>query len=145
MKKYIVKTDGASRGNPGPASLGVAFYDERENLLKTYSEYLGEKTNNEAEYLAAVTALLKFKSFFGKKEAKKSEVEIRTDSQLLAKQMKGKYKVKDEKMQRLFVELWNLTVDFGRVVFKSVPREENTKADELANQALDRGVQGKLV
>ncbi len=145
MKKYIVKTDGASRGNPGPASLGVAFYNNRENLLKTYSEYLGEKTNNEAEYLAAITALSKFKSLFGKKEAKKSEVEIRTDSQLLAKQMKGKYKIKDEKMQRLFIKLWNLTVDFGRVDFKSVPREENVKADELANQALDRGVQGKLV
>ena len=76
MKKITIYTDGASRGNPGPASLGVVFKNEKAQVFKEYSQFLGNKlTNNEAEYSAVIFALKKFKLLFGKKVAKVSEVE----------------------------------------------------------------------
>jgi len=137
MKKIIIYTDGASRGNPGLAGIGVVFCNEKNQPIKEYSQYLGEATNNEAEYQAAIFALKKFKALFGKKMAKSSEIELRSDSQLLVKQLKGEYKIIDEKIQKLFIELWNLRLDFEKVKFKSISRERNKRADALANEALD--------
>lgn len=100
MKKVIIYTDGASRGNPGSASVGVAICNEKGEIVKTYSHYLGEDiTNNEAEYQAVIHALKKFTALFGKQLAKKSEVEIRADSELLVKQIKGEYKVSNPRIQ----------------------------------------------
>ena len=91
MKKIIIYTDGGSRGNPGPAAAGVVFYNEKGQSFKKYSQYLGESlTNNEAEYLAVIFALKKFKQLFGKKIAKISEVQIKSDSELLVKQLRGR-------------------------------------------------------
>jgi ribonuclease HI len=137
MRKIIIYVDGGSRGNPGPAAIGVLFCNEKGICFKKFSEYLGKMTNNEAEYKAAIFALKKFKSIFGKKLAKETEIEIRSDSELLVNQMNGKYKILEENLQPLFLELWNLRLDFKKVKFKLVPRKKNKEADKLVNQTLD--------
>lgn len=138
MKKFIIYTDGGSRGNPGPAAIGVVICNEKENELKKYGEYLGGGlTNNEAEYQAAIFALKKFKALFGKKLAENTEVEVRSDSELLVKQINGDYKILDEKIQKLFLELWNLRLDFKKIKFRLISRNKNKEADRLANEALD--------
>lgn len=137
MNKFFIYTDGASKGNPGPSGIGVAIYNRRNSLLKEYSEFLGEATNNEAEYQAAVFALEKFKLLFGKKKAKESEVVLRTDSDLLVKQMNGEYKIESQGLQPLFLRLWNLRLDFGELRIEHLRREENEKADRLAKEAVE--------
>lgn len=138
MKKITIYTDGGSRGNPGKAAIGVVFYNEKDQIIKKYGEYVGDNlTNNDAEYMAVIFALKKFKSLFGKSIAEISEVEIRSDSELLVKQMNGEYKLSDEKIQKFFIEIWNLKVEFKNVKFKHIPREKNTEADRLVNEALD--------
>lgn len=138
MKKIIIYTDGGSRGNPGRAAAGVVFYNETGQPFKEYSEFLGENmTNNEAEYGAVIFALQKFKSVFGKKLAENTEIEIKSDSELLVKQMNGEYKILDEKIQPLFLRIWNLKFDFKKVKFSSVLREKNKLADKLVNEELD--------
>jgi len=132
MSKIIIYTDGGSRGNPGPSGIGVVIDG------KGYSEFIGEATNNEAEYRAVIFALKKAKSLFGKKTIKEIEIEIRSDSELLIKQLSGEYKVLEPRIQQLFLEAWNLKIDFGRINFILIPREKNKEADKLANQALDR-------
>ncbi|MBI1866581.1 MAG: ribonuclease HI family protein [Candidatus Staskawiczbacteria bacterium] len=138
MKKIIIYTDGGSRGNPGRAALGVVFCNEKEQVIKKYGEYLGDNlTNNEAEYSAVIYALKKFKSLFGKSIAEISEVEVRSDSELLVNQMNGKYKILDEKIQKFFIEIWNLKMDFEKVKFKAISRENNKEADRMVNETLD--------
>lgn len=138
MKKIIIHTDGASRGNPGKASIGVVFLNEKEQIIKGFGEYLGDSlTNNEAEYQAVIFALKKFKALFGKEIAQTSDVEIRSDSELMVKQLNGEYKLMNENIQRFFIEIWNLKIDFKNVKFKQIPREKNKEADRLANEALD--------
>ena len=107
MKNITIYIDGGSRGNPGPAGIGAVFYNEKGETIKTYSEFLGEATNNEAEYQALIFALKKFKSFFGKKIAKQSEIKIMSDSEFLVKQLNGEYKISNERIQQLFLEAWN--------------------------------------
>ena len=136
MNKFIIYTDGASKRNPGPAAVGVVICDKNGKVLKEYSKEIGEATNNEAEYQAVILALKKIKLLYGKKRAKESEVEIRSDSQLLVSQLNGKYKILDEKIQKLFIEVWNLQTEFKKVVFKLIPRGENRLADRAANRAL---------
>jgi len=137
VKKIIIYTDGGSRGNPGPAAVGFVFCNEKEQIIKNYSEYLGEATNNEAEYQAVIFALKKFKSLFGKKLAKNSEIELRSDSELLIKQLNGKYKILEPRIQYLFITAWNLKLDFKKVKFKLISRQKNQAADKLVNEALN--------
>ncbi len=138
MKKLIVYTDGGSRGNPGLAAIGVVIADEKKNILKEYSQYLGDNlTNNEAEYKAVIFALKKIKALFGKKKIGEFDVEIISDSELLIKQMQGLYKILEPKIQSLFVAAWNLKIDFKEVKFKLISREKNKEADKLVNEALD--------
>ena len=138
MKKIIIYTDGGSRGNPGKAAIGIVFCNEKDGIIKKFGEYLGDNvTNNEAEYQAVIFALKKFKALFGKVIAKVSEVEVRSDSELLVNQMNGKYKLEDEKIQKFFIEIWNLKIDFKGVKFKNIPRERNKEADRLVNETLD--------
>lgn len=145
MKKIIIFTDGGAKGNPGPGAIGVVFCNEKGNTIKEYSKFLGENfTNNEAEYKAAIFALKKFKALFGKRIAKESKIELRSDSELLVRQLSGQWKVLDSKIQSLFLELWNLIKDFGKVKFKLIPREKNKEADSLVQEALKRRVQ-KLI
>ena len=137
MKKIIIYTDGGSRGNPGPSAIGAVFCNERNQIIKKYSEYLGEITNNEAEYQAVIFALEKFKALFGKKLAKSTEIELKADSELLIKQLNGEYKILDEKIQPLFLKIWNLKLDFKNVKFKLISREKNREADLLVNEVLN--------
>jgi ribonuclease HI len=138
MKKIIIYTDGGSRGNPGPAAAGVIFCNERGEIFKKYSQYLGDDlTNNEAEYQAVIFALNKFKSLFGKKLSQNSELEIRSDSELLINQLNGKYKILEPKIQSLFVTIWNLRLDFKKIKFRFISRDKNKEADRLVNEALD--------
>ncbi|MBU3934413.1 ribonuclease HI family protein [Patescibacteria group bacterium] len=138
MKKFIIYTDGGSRGNPGLAAIGVVIQNEKEQELKKYGEYLGDNlTNNEAEYQAVIFALKKFKALFGKKLAEHTEIEIKCDSEFLVLQVNGEYKVLDEKIQKLFIELWNLRLDFKKTKFKHISRDKNKEADKLVNEALD--------
>lgn len=135
--KIIIYTDGGSRGNPGPAASGVVFCNEKEQIIKKYSDYLGETTNNVAEYQAVIFALKKFKHLFGNKSAKTSEIELRSDSELLIKQLNGKYKILEPKIQFLFIAVWNLKLDFKKIEFKLIPRQQNKEADQLVNEALN--------
>jgi ribonuclease HI len=137
MKKIIIFTDGGSRGNPGPAATGAVFCNEKGEVIKKYSESLGETTNNEAEYLAVISALKKFKALFGKKLAKNTEIEIKSDSELLVKQLNGEYKILEPKIQHLFISVWNLKFDFKKIKFKLIPREQNKESDRLVNEAFD--------
>ncbi len=130
MKKILIYTDGGARGNPGPAAIGVLIGD------KTYSESIGVATNNEAEYQAVIFALKKAKALFGKKIVKNAEVEIRSDSELLIRQLNGEYKILEPKIQPLFLKVWNLKIDFAKVKFTLIPREKNKNADKLVNEAL---------
>ena len=131
LNKAIIYADGGSRGNPGPSALGVVFCDGRGDILKEYSHYLGEMTNNQAEYEAVIFALRKAK------QLKIKEMELRVDSELIGKQLLGKYKIKDTDLQPLFIKVWNLRLDFDKVDIKILPREQNKKADKLVNQELD--------
>lgn len=146
MKKIIIYTDGGSRGNPGKAATGVVFCNERGQIIKKYGEYLGDNlTNNDAEYNAVIFALKKFKALFGKAIAETSEVEIRSDSELLVKQLNGEYKLENEKIQKFFIEIWNLKIDFKSVKFKHISREKNKEADRLVNEVLDNEVGAKTL
>jgi len=137
MKKLIVYTDGGSRGNPGPAALGVLICNEKKQVIKEYSQYLGHLTNNEAEYEALIFAFKKIKALFGKKLAQNSEIEIRSDSELLVNQLNGKFKILEPKIQKLFLRAWNLKLDFKKVKLRLIPRKNNIEADKLVNEALD--------
>ena len=133
MEKIVMYSDGGSRGNPGPSALGVYI----ETFDKRYGEFLGTKTNNEAEYAAIVFGLKKIKSLLGKEKAKRAAVECRMDSELAVKQMNHVYKIENAKLQPYFLEVWNLSLDFKEVTFVHVRREYNAIADAEANRAMD--------
>ncbi len=130
-----IYTDGGARGNPGPAGIGVVVVDKDTGLvLDEIAVYLGETTNNQAEYRAAITALQKAVDLGAK------TVELISDSELMIKQARGVYKVKNADLAKRFLELKNLETQLGgRVQYRHVKREHNKKADALANQAMDRG------
>lgn len=142
--KYILYADGGSRGNPGEAALGVVVCNEKGEALKKYGQALGETTNNEAEYQALIFGLKKIKQVFGKEEMKQSELEVRMDSELIINQLSHKYKIEEPNLQKLFLQVWNLMLDFGPMKFVAIPREENKEADRLVNEALDKK-QGNLL
>lgn len=141
--KYIIYTDGGSRGNPGPAAIGVVIANEKGETVKSYGQAIGPATNNEAEYQAVVFALKKIKALFGKEKIKNMEIEVRMDSELVVKQLNHEYKIQETNIQPLFIRIWNALIDFGLVKFIHIPRERNVEADRLVNQALDKE-QGEL-
>lgn len=128
-------TDGGSRGNPGPAAIGGVIRIGSQKI--NFSECIGTKTNNEAEYQALIFGLKKIRQSMGKIEAKRALIECFLDSELVVKQLNHQYKLKDERIQKFFIEIWNLCLDFGKVSFSHVFREKNKEADALVNQALD--------
>lgn len=132
-QKLIAYCDGGSRGNPGPAAIGIYI----PQLKKEYSKFLGKATNNEAEYQAVIFALKKIKHLIGGEKAEKAEIEIRMDSELVVNQLNGKYKIKEKDLIPFFIEIWNLKQDFGKVDFVHILREENKEADRLVNKELD--------
>lgn len=136
-------TDGGSRNNPGPAAIGVWISakggpaSDGEILDKKYAEYIGEKTNNEAEYEALIFGLKKIKQLLGKNKARQYEIECYLDSELVVRQLNHEYKIKEDYIKDNFITIWNLTLDFGSVKFYHILREKNKIADALVNQALD--------
>jgi ribonuclease HI len=141
-EKIIMYTDGGSRNNPGPAAIGVYF----ESLHEQFSHYIGEKTNNEAEYEAVIFGLKKIKHLLGREKAQEIKVICFLDSEFVAKQLNHKYKTKEKNIQKLFLEVWNLMLDFQSVKFYHIPREKNKVADKLVNEALDQEAkQAKLI
>jgi len=135
--KITIYTDGGARGNPGPAAIGVVIKKEGQTLKK-YFQFIGEATNNQAEYEAVIFALKKVKLLFGRKKAKTMALEVYTDSELMARQLNHQYKIKEEDLQPLFLKVWNLILDFRQVSFKHILRQQNKEADRLVNQALDK-------
>jgi len=129
--RLAIFTDGGSRGNPGPAAIGVVVGN------KKYGEYIGETTNNVAEYAAVLFALKKAKSLLGKKKAKETDLGVNVDSELIAKQLNAEYKIKNENLFPFFIKIWNLRQDFNSVTFKHILRDKNKEADRLVNEALD--------
>jgi ribonuclease HI len=127
---WTITTDGAARGNPGPAA--IAFIIERageKDIL--HKECLGVATNNFAEYTALIRALEQARDLGGKRLA------IQSDSDLMVQQMNGRYKVKNAGLQPLYEKARQLCKGFEEVTFRHIPREENSRADRLCNQALD--------
>jgi ribonuclease HI len=133
--KLQIYTDGGARGNPGPAGIGVVIWNGNE-LVGRHKKYIGEATNNQAEYQAIILGL---------EQAKKlgaEELECFLDSELVVKQLNREYKVKDKDLAPLFVRVWNLSLGFKKIIFRHVPREENREADKLVNEAIDHGTKG---
>ena len=135
MKKTIIYTDGASRGNPGNAGIGAVFLDDQGHETHKIAEYIGEATNNVAEYTALIKALEKAQKLGYK------EVELFTDSELLVRQIKGVYKVKNEGLKPLYGQVIDLLKKFERYKIDHVRREKNKEADKLANLGIDQGLQ----
>jgi ribonuclease HI len=128
--KLILFTDGAARGNPGPAAIGIVIADEQRNEIEAFGETIGRATNNEAEYRALLRGLERARSH-------SDTIEIRTDSELLARQLNGAYRVRAANLQPLHAQAQRALKQFTRATIAIIPRELNRRADQLANQALD--------
>lgn len=139
METIVVHTDGGARGNPGPGGIGVVIADAEGNVLSEVSEFLGESTNNAAEYQAVIVALRELKKLFGKR-TKEMAFDMHLDSELVQRQLSYKYQIKEAGLVPLFMEIHNLRIaNFPHISFTHVRREQNKRADELANEAMDRG------
>ncbi len=136
MPDIILHTDGGARGNPGPAGIGVVAYDTMGKELFTRSGYLGKQTNNLAEYEALIMG---FRGG-GPPPAANTEVLVKMDSELIVKQMKGEYRVKDAELKKQYAIVQTLIPQFHSVSFTHIPRQENARADQLANEAMDRNL-----
>lgn len=138
--QYVLYADGGARGNPGPAGSGAVVFDAIGKRVVEVSDYIGETTNNVAEYEALLRGFKALLAEFGEEHVKQARVEVRMDSKLVIEQMKGAYKVKHPNLIPRYLEIKNLLArSFGTVSFEHVPREKNADADELANRAMDRG------
>ncbi len=134
----ICYTDGGARGNPGPAGAGAYVTKGNGEVIDEVSLFLGNGTNNFAEYAAVVLALQTVKKQYGAR-TKSLHVEIRMDSELIQRQLSGKYQIKEPSLIPQFIEIHNMRVkDFPHVKFVHVRREQNKEADRLANEAMDR-------
>ncbi len=148
QNKITMYTDGGARNNPGPAGIGVWIFskDGQEKAVdKKYAEYIGKKTNNEAEYEALIFGLKKIKSLLGKANAKQAEIECFLDSELIVKQLDHQYKLQKEHIQKYFIEVWNLMLDYHKVNFTHIPREKNKIADGLVNKAIDAEIKQQIL
>ncbi len=138
MQKYKVFTDGGARGNPGPAGIGVVVYSQDGKVVKRIAKYIGETTNNQAEYKAVIEALSYFQSDSRQLIADSISVDFYLDSQLIVEQMNGRYKIKNEGLKPLYFEIREKIMELGgAITFAHVPREQNKEADALVNEALD--------
>ena len=134
LDTILVYTDGGARGNPGPAAIGAVFYLPEGEVNKQIGElkqYIGENTNNYAEYMALITALEKVYELGYKK------VFCHLDSELVVKQLNGQYKIREETLKPLAAKVFALREKFEQVTFQHVRREQNKEADRLVNEALD--------
>lgn len=130
--RLVMFTDGASRGNPGEAGIGVVIKDEGGKVIKRIARYLGRATNNQAEYTALLDGLK------AAKELGAEGLQVYADSELLVKQIRGEYKVKNPELQKMNLIARSLIEKFPAFVITYIPREKNSMADSLANEAIDK-------
>ena len=169
MNKITIYTDGGARNNPGPAGIGVVLYDEKKKIIETYKEYIGDATNNQAEYRALIKGLELAEKYLDSRRSllageipasagmtkeggndpttlklrgasKRVEIECFLDSELIVKQLNKEYKVKNPEIKDLYNQVLDLSM-FKNISFKHVRREQNKLADKLVNEAID-GAQG---
>ena len=130
-KSINIFIDGASRGNPGPSGIGIVFCDDQNNVVKKLFKFIGNTTNNTAEYSALIYAM---------QEAlidRYDEVKIKSDSELLTKQLTGEYKVKNDNLKIYHDMFQHISRGFDKIEIISIGRENNSAADKLANKAID--------
>ena len=134
IEKAVLYTDGASRGNPGPAAIGAVIKDGQGRVLARISKRIGRTTNNQAEYRAVIAAL---------EEAVRlgvAGVEIKSDSELVVEQINGRYRVKNPGLKPLYRQVKELQSSFQSCTIANIPRRQNMEADGLCNAALDATV-----
>ncbi|RJO62040.1 reverse transcriptase-like protein [candidate division WS5 bacterium] len=165
MNKITIYTDGGARNNPGPAGIGVVLYDENKKIIETYKEYIGEATNNQAEYKALIKGLELAEKYIDSRRSlsakeipasagmtkeggndpatlklrgasKGVEINCFLDSELVVKQLNKEYKVKDPGIKELYNQVLDLAM-FKNISFSHVRREQNKLADKLVNEAID--------
>lgn len=138
QKPFTLYTDGGARGNPGPAGAGALLLDGNGKEIEAISAYLGKMTNNQAEYRALLLGLQ------AAIDNDVCELDVRMDSELIVKQMKGEYKVKHPDMKVLYAQAKLLVATFDTISFHHIRRELNTDADALVNQAIDSHLEGEI-
>jgi ribonuclease HI len=131
-RKINLYTDGGARGNPGPAAAGVVIKTDTGDLIESFGKFLGETTNNQAEYRALIFGLERAK------EIGAAVVAVFMDSELVVNQLRGEFKVKDKDLAPLFVKVWNLSLSFKKITYQHIRRAENKLADAEVNKVLDQ-------
>lgn len=134
MKKLIIHLDGASRGNPGPAAIGIVISNEKGKVISEIKEYIGKSTNNVAEYRALIRALEETKKY------NPASAIFHLDSELLINQINGIYRTRDKDLIPLLQKVRKLSNKFPQIKFQYIPREKNKRADKLANLAINLAV-----
>jgi ribonuclease HI len=131
-RKINLYTDGGARGNPGPAAAGVVIKTDTGDLIESFGKFLGETTNNQAEYRALIFGLERAKAIGA------AVVAVFMDSELVVNQLRGEFKVKDKDLAPLFVKVWNLSLSFKKITYQHIRRAENKLADAEVNKVLDQ-------
>ncbi|HHT9154319.1 MAG TPA: ribonuclease HI family protein [Candidatus Tripitaka sp. YC43] len=131
IEEVVLYVDGAARGNPGKAGIGVVLRDKRDKVIEEAGQYIGETTNNVAEYRALLEGLKRSLARGVK------VVEIFSDSELMVRQINGKYRVKSQSLLHLYMEAMKLLSSLTHWKIAHIPREQNSRADALANMAID--------
>ncbi len=131
LKRAVIHADGASRGNPGPAAIGVTIKDKRGKLITFISQRIGKTTNNQAEYRAIIAALEEATRLGAR------QVDMKMDSELVVKQINGEYRVKKATLKLLYQQVKQLLGSLEGFTITHIPRHQNTEADNLANKALN--------
>jgi len=129
--RVTISTDGAARGNPGPAAIGAVIRDEQGRLIATISRHIGTTTNNQAEYRAVIAALEKALTLGARR------VMLNSDSELVVRHLNGRYRVKSAALKPLHQRVKQLIGSLEAFTINHIPRRQNTEADRLANRALD--------
>ena len=138
LKSIDIFVDGASKGNPGPSGIGIVFFDEKKNIVKKLFKFIGTATNNIAEYTALI---------YGLQEAlidRYKVVKVSSDSELMTRQLRGEYRVKNEKLKPYYEQFLHLSRGFDKLEIVTIDRKENKEADKLANKALDVRIDSSL-
>jgi len=131
LKSIEIFVDGASRGNPGPSGIGIVFFDDKKNIVKKLFKFIGNTTNNIAEYTALI---------YGLQEAlidRYENITVRSDSELMTKQLRGEYRVKNENLRPYYEQFLHLSRGFNKIEVVAIDRKDNDVADKLANNAVD--------